>query len=967
MVGAVAVSLRLLGEVSADVDGRPVDLGPPRQRCVLAALAVDADRVVPVDRLIERVWGATAERRARATLHSYISRLRRTLAHTDRVAIVRRSGGYALMADAAETVVDLYRFRELCTSVSCAPESTARAVRSLTDALALWRGPALTGVDGEWVESERDRLGQERLAAQHDLAEARLRAGQGGELVAELAARTARHPLDERAAGQYLLALHQSGRTADALEHYHRIRTRLVEELGTEPGTALQLAHRQVLAAGTAPVAAPASGYFRPAVVPRQLPGAPAPFVGRHDELTRLDALNTSDAVTVSAITGMGGIGKTWLALHWAHRNLHRYPDGQLFIDLRGFSPEDAPLPAAAAVRGFVVSLGVPPASVPTEFDALIGLYRSLVADKRMLIVLDNVHDTGQVLPLLPGTGGCTVLVTSRDRLTGLAAASSARMFRLGVLDDDDARSLLAHRLGPQRVAAEPEAMAELLGRCVGLPLALGIVASRAAAQPSSPLQGWARDLRDTATRLGALDAGDPQSSVRATIAWSHAALTPAQADLFALLSSAPGPDIDAAAVTCALGPASDRTWALLRALTRVSLLDEHVPGRFRMHDLVRLYGLEHRGADHDAALGRLVSHYVHIAHAGERLLAPQRRPVELGHPPPGCAPRPPADEAAMLSWFDAEHANLLALQRLAVERHHHTEVWQLAWALDNFHWRRGHLHYNITTWLAGVAAAEHLGQPELLVRSHRRLGRAYAQARRHTEAVRHLSRAHDLAEGSGDVHERAHTENALAWAWSLHGDDRKALKHALHALDLYRGLANPVWLARALNSVGWYQARLGRPHQALEPCAQALDLFRRNQDVGGEAATLDTLGLIAHHSGDHANALKHHRAALTLFRRLGNHYLEADTLANIAYAHAAQGELRHARDISQQALQLYRRQGRPDDAARVQRQLDTVVRADGDQPGTVPSSAVPVRHAGPRSGGMCAVSDFPGPVKRTV
>jgi DNA-binding SARP family transcriptional activator/tetratricopeptide (TPR) repeat protein len=923
-VVTVAVNLCLLGEVSVEVDGRPVDLGPPRQRCVLAALAVDTDRVVPVDRLIARVWGAGMERRARATLHSYISRLRRALGPAEGVSITRRSGGYVLTADEAETVVDLHRFRELCATASGSPVSTTRAVRSLTNALALWRGTALTGVDGEWVEAERDRLEQERLAARHDLAEARLRAGGGAELVAELAAQTAQHPLDERAAGQYLLALHQTGRTADALEHYQRVRTRLLEELGTDPGIALQLAHRKVLTADTAPVATPFDAEFAPPVVPRQLPAAPTPFVGRHDELTRMDASNTTGAVTVLAITGMGGIGKTWLALHWAYQNLGRFPDGQLFTDLRGFSPEAAPASAVAAVRGFVVSLGVPPAAIPTESDALIGLYRSLVADKRMLIVLDNVRHTEQVLPLLPGAGGCRVLVTSRDRLTGLATASGARILRLDALNNDDARSLLAHRLGPQRVGAEPEAMSELLAHCVGLPLALGIVANRAAAHPSSPLQVWAGNLRDVATRLGALDAGDPQSSVRAALAWSYAALTAAQADLFGLLSSAPGLDIGAAAVASALEQTPDQSSELLRALTRVSLLHEHIPGRFRMHDLVRLYAFEHRRPGHDAALRRLVAHYVHIAHAGEHVLAPQRRPAELESPPPGCATQPPTDEAAALTWFDTEHANLLAVQRLAVDGRHNTEVWQLAWALDNFHWRRGHRQDNITAWRAGVAAAEHLGKPELLGRSHRRLGRAYAQARRHTEALRHLSRAHDLAERSGDLHERAHTENALAWAWSLHGDDHKALKHAVRALDLYRGLSNPVWLARALNSVGWYHTRLGHPRQGMEPCAQALELFRRHQDADGEAAALDTLGLIAHRSGDHAKALKQYRAALSLFRSLGNNYLEADTLVNIGHAHDAQGDTRHAHDSWEQALQLYRRQGRPDDAARLQRRLET-------------------------------------------
>ncbi|MFE2752224.1 BTAD domain-containing putative transcriptional regulator [Actinosynnema sp. NPDC059335] len=928
----MTVVLRLLGEVAVEVDGRPVDLGTPRQRCVLAALAVDAGRVVSVDLLVERVWGVDVARRAQGTLHNYISRLRRVLVGADGVAIVRRSSGYVLLTDTIGPPTDLHRFRELCAAAD-AEVDDEHAARMLTDALGLWRGEPLTGLGGVWVEAERERLAQERLTVEQTLVDARLRLGEGGQLVTELSQRSARQPLNERVAAQYMLALHQAGRSAEALEHYQKVRTRLIEELAIEPGVLLQEAHQQVLVADTTWVTTAAGDGVRAAVVPRQLPAGPAPFVGRHDELARLDDPGASATAAVSAVTGTGGVGKTWLALHWAHRNLDRFPDGQLFVDLRGFSPEGVPLSPVAAVRGFVVSLGAPPAGIPADPDALIGLYRSLVADKRMLIVLDNARDTGQVLPLLPGTETCVVLVTSRDRLSGLATVRGSRMFTLNALDDEDAQSLLAFRLGSRRVEAEPDAVSELVRRCAGLPLALGVVASRAAAHPASPLEMWARELRDVSTRLGALDAGDPQSSVAAALSWSHAALTREQADLFGLLGFAPGPDIGTAAATWALGATAEQASGLLRALTRVSLLHEHVPGRFRMHDLVRLYAVKHGGAGHDAALRRLVAYYVHVAHAGERMLAPQRRPVELGPPPPGCDPWPLEDEAAALAWFDTEHANLLAVQRLAVERHLHAEVWQLAWALDNFHWRRGHLQDNITTWLAGVAAADHLGATELLGRSHRRLGRAYAQAGHHTEALRHLNRALDLAENRGDLHDRAHTANALAWASSLRGNDREALEHARRALKFYRGLTNPVWLARALNSVGWYQARLGRLHDALEPCAQALGLFRRHQDADGEAAVLDTLGLIAHRLGDHANALKHHLAALILFRRLGNDYLEADTLVNIAHAHAALGDTHRARDSWQQALRLYRAQGRPDDVARVQRHLATLMPANSDHP----------------------------------
>ncbi|GAA1309236.1 NB-ARC domain-containing protein [Saccharothrix xinjiangensis] len=354
--------------------------------------------------------------------------------------------------------------------------------------------------------------------------------------------------------------------------------------------------------------------------VPRQLPAPPAGFTGRRHELTRLtelldDAADRGGTVLISALSGVGGIGKTWLALHWAHRNADRFPDGQLFVDLRGFASDGAPLSAEAAMRGFLTGLGVAPDRVPPEPGAQVGLYRSLVADRRVLVVLDNAADTGQVAPLLPGSTSCAVLVTSRHHLPGLLTGHGAHALVLTELSDTEARRLLERRLGPDRLAAEPEATAELLTCCAGLPLALGIVAGRALAHPDLPLAVLAAELRDVTTRLTALDEEDSPANLTAVLSWSHAALPPDRAEAFALLGIAPGTGFgpESAATTTGLNPTG--TAVLLRALERASLTQQPSPGRYRLHDLVRLHAADRAVRDLPdrvaPALRRLVDHYL--------------------------------------------------------------------------------------------------------------------------------------------------------------------------------------------------------------------------------------------------------------------------------------------------------------------------------------------------------------------
>jgi nucleoside phosphorylase/tetratricopeptide (TPR) repeat protein len=676
--------------------------------------------------------------------------------------------------------------------------------------------------------------------------------------------------------------------------------------------------------------------------VPHQLVAAPARFVGRADQLAELDrALNAAEGSSpgagpgggatamISAIGGTGGIGKTWLALTWAYRHLERFPDGQLFVDLHGFSPTGEPVQPAVAVRGFLDALGVEANRIPTDLDAQAALYRSKVAGRRMLIVLDNAATSDQVTPLLPGSPSCTVLVTGRHRLASLIDRHGARHLPLDVLSPEEARGLLTARLGADRVAAETEAVDELIKLCGGHPLALTITARTAGTRPGAALAEAAAELRDLG--LEALDHDtDPAASLPTVLSWSLRRLTDQQRTVFALLGIAPGPDTTPPATAALTGLPDRLARQALSGLENASLLERRPGGRYAMHDLIRRYATDTAHTTlpkevRDAALTRVGGFHLHTAHAADRLLYPHRALVRPERPVPGVRPHPLPDIAAALAWMDAEHATLLATQRSAATVGHHHTVWHLAWNLTAFHRRRGHLHDEVTTWQAALDAADHLPDPAIRSRTHRHLGGACSRLGLHEQATAHLERALDLAVRHHDPTDQAHAHRVLAFAWERRGDDRQALEHAHHALDLYRALDLPVWEADMLNGVGWFAARLGRFDTAREHCRAALTLTRHHHDPDGEAATLDSLGYIAHHTGDHHQALDHYHHALTLRRGLGDAYQVADTLDGVGHSYAALGRHEQARTVWREALELYRGQGRDADAERVQHQLDDI------------------------------------------
>ena len=621
--------------------GEILPLSGLRRKAVLATLALHVGQVVGTGRLVNAVWGGTAPA-ALNTLQSHVSYLRTVLG---KATIVARPPGYMLDLDGDGTDVLL---AERLLRQGAQSADPARAAADLREALALWRGRPLADLAGlAWLEQQAGRLDLLREQIRHALSDARLAAGEHRQLVPELEQAAADHPLDEQVHAQLMTALYRGGRQADALAVYQRLRSTLAEELGLAPSPALRELETAILrqdasldasAAGGAslrPAAPPAAPV--PAVpVPAQLPPPVAAFAGRDTELARLDAIldgqaDQASAVTIAVITGTAGVGKTALAVSWAHRAAARFPGGQLYFDLRGFDPAGPALDPGRALRGFFEALAVPPERIPEGLDDQVALYRSLLAGQRVLVLLDNARDAAQVRPLLPGSPGCLAVVTSRNHLTGLIAGHGAHPLGLDLLTPEGARELLARRVGADRAGREPGAVDEIIVGCARLPLALTIAAARAATSPGFPLAVFAADLREVGHALDSLDGDDAATDIRAVFSWSYRALSPDTARMFRLLGLHPGPDITVSAAASLAGIAPDQARALLVELTRGHLLSEHRPGRYAFHDLLRAYATEQAlDYDDDGPAGRggqaarpLAAHRVRRRGAARPVLRP--------------------------------------------------------------------------------------------------------------------------------------------------------------------------------------------------------------------------------------------------------------------------------------------------------------------------------------------------------
>lgn len=932
----MTVEISVLGDIETRIDGRAVDLGHVRRQSVFLGLLADVGRMVPADRLIERVWGRRPPSGARSSLYSYVSRLRTALSSAGGDAAVdRRPGGYVLsLSEDALDTVDLHRFRRLTSLARESPDADSSPAL-LEEALALWRADAFGSLDSPWVNEFRESLRMERLRAELDLNDLLLHRGRQAERLGTLVSLAREHPLDERLIGRLMLALYREGRTAQALEHYDRIRRALSEELGADPGAELRDLHLKILhndpALSAPPTAAVLSAVRSssaavppPAPLPSLLPAPPPTLAGRREELAELDTALHPGAAPVTVLCGLGGIGKTALALRWAHDNLDRFPDGRLYVNLHGFSPSTPAADPRGAVHDFLIALGMDKKAVPASAEAQTGMYRSLLAGRRMLILLDNALDSEQVRPLLPGTSSCVVLVTSRNRLSGLVATEGARSVSLGPLAPAEAHRLLTDRIGEPRVAAEPEAAESILTGCGRIPLALAVTAARAASDAHLPLAELAAELREAETRLDALDTGDLGTSLRGVLDASHRALPETEARLLGLFCLLSGQHTGLASVAALSGHPPQRTRSLLRTLEAAHLVQQPVPGRYGLHDLVRLHGRERAEADlsardRDGALRSLVGFYVHTAAAANRLIGPHEIPSSVAEEGPS-AGHPfalrPSDEARAVEWFAAERSCLLAVIRLASNLGLHREAWRLCWDAHLYFRRSGHVEDFIGLSRTGLEAATRLecgSAPTLKALMQRTLASSLLMAGRPgAEPLGLLADALGHFERTGDLLNQAHTRQVLLLSAVLTGDGESGLEHGERSLELYREVGNPLWAASALNNLGWVLADpFGRYERARACCLEALEGSRALGYRVGEANTLDTLGRVSVLSGRHTEAVEYYRQAIRAYRALGDAFEEANTLSCLAQAHDALGEAESAREARRGALALYRAQHR--------------------------------------------------------
>jgi DNA-binding SARP family transcriptional activator/tetratricopeptide (TPR) repeat protein/DNA-binding XRE family transcriptional regulator len=917
------VSLRVgvLGPLTVRRGETRIDIGSVKVRSLLGLLAVQPGHLVTRDEIVDALWGGRPPRTSGDQLHSHVARLRRLLDDLQRgdatLAVVSTGGGYRL--DGPPDAVDVLCFARLTNQAEAAQVAGDRraAADLLARALEQWRGPVLAGLDRLSNHPAATAVSQRRLAAAMAWADLAIELGQAEDVIEQLATLAHDEPLHEGLQARLMLAMAGAGQRAAALRLFADTRDRLVDELGIEPGAEMQVAHLRILR--EQPSAATLAGGG--AGVPQQLPLDLHGFTGRDRELAGLDAMltrtGTPATVVIASVCGMAGVGKTALAVHWAHRVRDRFRDGTLFVNLRGYDPVGVPVRPDEALDGFLHALGVPPERIPRTVEERAALFRSQLHHRRMLVLLDNAATSEQVRWLLPGSAGCLVVVTSRGTLSGLTARYDACRLSVDLLPPRDARALLRRVIGG-RVDDEPTAAAELARLCGRLPLALRLAAERAGTHRTLTLAELTHELRDEYDRLDLLAAADDEeTTLRAVFSWSYAALAPAAARMFRLLGLHPGPEISLPAAAALCATEKRQTRRLLETLAGVHLLQESAPDRYRFHDLLRMYARDRAHADEppverDDAVRRVLDWYLHTADSADRLLMPRRRRVPLDPPSTVTQPVPFASAGAALGWCEKERANLVAATRCAAVN----QLSDIAWKLPLLLWSYFTVRKRWTDWIAthelGLAATrashDRHGEAHLLTG----LAHAHRDVRDFDTAFTHFERAVSLAREIGDPWVEAAAQNLLGIAWRDVRRFEDALSCCRAALAIFEELDDPWGKAWSLYNLGEICADLRRHGDAITYTRQALALFTAIDDPWG---TGWSLSILAHthrrlHRFDQATEYCHR--ALAASRHIGNRQGEALALYNLGKIQHDTGRTDRARESWHQALSIFEELGAP-------------------------------------------------------
>ncbi len=907
---------------------RPVYLGGARkQRLLLVALLARADHTVSVDWLMTVLWGDRPPKSARRNLQLYVHRLRRAVGpHT----LVGGSGGYAVLTGED---LDASRFRELA-SLGCAAlerGDVLQASQRLRTALDLWRGPAFAEFsDCEEIAEEGARLDQLKLTVHEQRAQAELALGRHTGLLAELTDLTQEHPYRETLRAHLMVALYRSGRRAEALEVFRDTCAFLREQLGVEPGPVLQRIHGQIMAGDERLNVSGESG-----TVPRELPADVPGFTGRAEALRALDEMLLAEsAAGPVVIAGTAGVGKTALAVHWAHRVTDRFPDGQLHVNLRGYAA-GAPVRPLDVLATFLRALGLPNEQIPADETEAAARYRSLAADRRMLVVLDNAVSAEQVRPLLPGSRGCAVVVTSRDRLSGLIALDGARRLTLDALPPSEAESLLVRLLGADRVGREPAVATRLARLCGNLPLALRIAAAHLIDQPRRLLADYTDDLSmgDPITALTV--EGDEKSAVSAAFHLSYLSLPEATRRLFRWLGLVPLHDFSMASAAVLAGMTEGDTRTALDALAAAHLICQPDRGRFTLHDLLRRYAgnlADENDAEQEraGAVRRLFEWYLRVETAAVELLYPEilRLPDQektRDRMPWG------NDPVAALDWMDTERQNLMQVLRRAALHGPKSMAWRLADGLRGYHEQRRHMVDWFTSGRAAIAATRAEGDRRAESAASLNLGHAYACLGRYGRGIAWLNRAITLSADSGWQRGEATALNLLGVVLHVVGRSEESESRLTRALELNERLGSRNAQAIALLNLSYTFGEYGRLREGVDHAGQALALFREIQAPASGALALTNLAELQYLLGRFDQATSHLDTALSRHRELGGLYGEAITLIVHAQLHLSSSRVEEARDYAQTALEIGREIGDHHTQAAAHSVLGSIYDVDGD------------------------------------